>query len=122
MILYQTSRVFSSLLLYPIPLAEVKVSEVDCRKFRRLCVCCMLSYFNHVCLFAPLWIIAHWAPLSMGFSKQEYCNGLPCPPPGDLPDPGIESESLKFPALAGRFFTTSVTEEAPRRPWTFFGI
>ena len=44
------------------------------------------------------------APLSMGFSRQEYWNGLLSPPPGDLPDPGIESPSLVSPALAGRFF------------------
>ena len=47
----------------------------------------------------------------MGFSRQQYCSGLPCPPPGDLPDPGIEPMSLKSPALAGRFFTTSTTWE-----------
>ena len=45
----------------------------------------------------------------MGFSRQKYWNGLPCPPPGDLPDPGIEPASLTPPALAGRFFATSVT-------------
>ena len=43
-----------------------------------------------------------------GFSKQEYQNGLPCPPPADLPNPGIEPKSLLSPALAGGFFTTSV--------------
>ena len=48
----------------------------------------------------------------MGFSRQEYWSGLPCPPPGDLPDPGIEFTSLSSPALAGRFFTTSTTWEA----------
>ena len=48
----------------------------------------------------------------MGFSRQEYWSGLPCTPPGDLPDPGIEPESLTFPALADRFFTTSATLEA----------
>ena len=48
----------------------------------------------------------------MGFSRDEYWSGLPCPPPGDLPNPGIEPESLMFPALAGRFFTTSATWEA----------
>ena len=42
----------------------------------------------------------------MGFSKQEYWSGFPCPPPGDLPDLGIEPESLMSPALAGRLFTT----------------
>ena len=47
------------------------------------------------------------APLSMGFSRQEYWSGLPCPPLGDLPDTGIEPMSLKSPALAGGFFTTS---------------
>ena len=47
----------------------------------------------------------------MGFSRQEYGSGLPGPPPGDLPDPGIEPESLMNPALAGGFFTTSATWE-----------
>jgi len=49
----------------------------------------------------------------MGFSRKEYWSGLPCPPPGDLPDPGIESASLTPPAFAGGFFTTNATWEAP---------
>ena len=49
------------------------------------------------------------APLSVGFSRQEYCSELLCPPPGNLPDPGMEPVSLKSPALAGGFFTTSAT-------------
>ena len=59
-----------------------------------------------------LWTIVHKAPLSMGFSRQEYWSGLPLPPPGDLPDPGIEPMSFISPALAGRFFTTNTTWEA----------
>ena len=50
---------------------------------------------------------------SMGFSRQEYWSGLPCPPPRDLPDPGIEPGSLPSPALAGGFFTINATWEAP---------
>ena len=50
------------------------------------------------------------APLSMGFSRQEYLSGLPCPPPGDLPDPENKPASLMSPALAGGFFTTSTTK------------
>ena len=73
---------------------------------------CMLSHFSCVRLFATLWTVACQAPLSMGFFRQEYWSGLLCPPPGDLPDPEIEPMSLKFPALAGRFFTTSATWEA----------
>ena len=69
----------------------------------------MLSRFSHVQLFVTLWTLACQVPLSMGFSRQEYWSGLPCPPPGDLPDPGIELESLTSPALAGGFFTTSIT-------------
>ena len=53
----------------------------------------MLSHFNHVWLFVTLWTVIRQASLSMGFSRQEY-SGLPCLPPGDLPNPGIESESL----------------------------
>ena len=50
-------------------------------------------------LFVTLWTVAHQAPLSMGFSRQEYWSGVPCPPPGDLPDPGIEPTSPLSPAL-----------------------
>ena len=55
--------------------------------------------------------LACQAPPSMGFSRQEHWSGLPCPPPGDLPDPGIEPMSPTSPAWAGRFFTTSATWE-----------
>ena len=72
----------------------------------------MLSRFSHAQLFATLWTVACWAPLSMGFSGQEYWSGLPCPPPGDLPHPGMEPTSLTSPELAGGFFTTSATREA----------
>ena len=56
------------------------------------------------CLFATPWTIAHQAPLSMGLSRQEYWHGLPCPSPGDLPDPGIEPRS---PALQADFYHLS---------------
>ena len=72
---------------------------------------CKLSRFSCVRLIVTLWTVAHQAPLSMGFSRQEYLSGLPCPPPGDLPHPGIEPTSLTSPALAGGFFTTSTTWE-----------
>ena len=64
---------------------------------------------GHVQLFATLWTAARQAPLSMEFSRHEYWSGLSCPPPGDLPDPGIEATSS---AMAGRFCTTSATREA----------
>ena len=68
---------------------------------------------TQLCLFVTPWTAARQAPPSMGFSRQEYWSGLPFPPPGDLPNPGIEPESPAFPALAGGgFFTT----EAPRTP------
>ena len=57
--------------------------------------------------------IAHQVSLSMGFSRQTYWSGLPGPSPGDLPDLGIKPVSLTSPALAGGFFTTSATREAP---------
>ena len=73
----------------------------------------VLSSFSPVQLFATLWAVAHQAPLSMGFSRQEYWSGLPCPPPGDLPDPGIEPASPVAPCiLAGGFSTT----EPPGKP------
>ena len=69
--------------------------------------CAVLSHFRLVRLFTTQWTIALHDPLSMRFSGQEYWSGLPCPHPGDLPNPGIELASLMSPALAGRFFTTS---------------
>ena len=71
--------------------------------------CAMLSHFSDTGLFVTLWTVVRQAPLSMGFSRQEYGGGLPFPPPGDLPNPRIKLASLLSPALAGRFFTTSAT-------------
>ena len=71
----------------------------------------VLSHCSCVRLFATPWTVVCQAPLSIGFSRQEYWSGLPCPPPGDLPNSGIEPVSLMTPALAGRFFTTSTTWE-----------
>ena len=59
----------------------------------------MLSHVSHVQLFATLGTVAHQAPLSMGFSRQEYWSGLPCPPPGARPDPGINPASPVSPIL-----------------------
>ena len=56
--------------------------------------------------FVTPWTAAHQAPLSLKFSRHEYWSGLPFPTPGDLPDPGIEPESLSSLAAAGGFFTT----------------
>ena len=71
---------------------------------------CMLS---HVQVFVTPWTVARQALLSMGFPRQEYWSGLICPPPGNPADQGTEPASLMSPTLAGRFFTTSATEEAP---------
>ena len=67
-----------------------------------MCACSLC-----VPLLATPWTVARQAPLSMGFFRQEYWGGLPFPAAGDLPDPGIEPESVLSPALAGGFFTTS---------------
>ena len=72
-------------------------------------IVCMLSRFSRVRLFAAPWTVAHQASLSMEFSRQESWSGLSSLPPGDLSNPGIEPTS---PALAGEFFTPSVTWEA----------
>ena len=70
---------------------------------------CLLSCFSCVQLFANLWTVAHQAPFSMGFSRQEYWSGLPFPSPGDLPHPGTEPMSL---VLASGFFTAEPPEKA----------
>ena len=72
---------------------------------------CLLSCCSRVQFFATLWSVAHQPPQFMGFSRQEYWSGLPCPPPGDLPDPLVEPR-LMSPVLAGSFFITSDTKEA----------
>ena len=68
--------------------------------------------------FATQWTVALQAPLSMEFSRQEYFSGLPFPPTGDLPDPGIGPGSLASPALAGGSFTT----EPPGKPLHHFTV
>ena len=68
-----------------------------------------LSCLSYVQLFATPWTVAHQAPLSMGFSRQEYWSGLPFPSPEDIPDPGIKPVSLISPVSAEGSFTTSTT-------------
>ena len=63
----------------------------------------MCQLLSSVRLFATPWAVASQAPLSMGFSRQEYWSGLLCPPPGDLPNPGTEPTSPVSPALEGGF-------------------
>ena len=72
----------------------------------------MLSHFSHIRLFATLWTVAHQAPLSMGFSRQECWSGLPFPPPRDLPDPETEPGS---PALLADSLPAEPAE--PSVPW-----
>ena len=72
------------------------------KAFKCLCIWCTLS-LSHVWLFVTPWTVTLQAPLSMEFSRQEYWNGLPFPPPGNLPNPGIKPSS---PALTGRVFNT----------------
>ena len=78
-------------------------------KFLKCPMCCAVLSHTVMSDSVTPWTVAHQAPLSTGFLRQEYWSGLPLPSPGDLPYPGIEPRS---PALAGRFFTT----EPQRRP------
>ena len=66
----------------------------------------MLQLPSCVQLFVTPWTVAHQVPLSMGFSRQKYWSGLPSPPPGYFPDPGVESKSPASPTSVGGFFTT----------------
>ena len=72
-------------------------------------MCVHAQLLSHAQFFKTLWTVAHQAPLSMGFSRQEYQSGLPFPPPGNLPNPGIKPASPVAPLLAGGFFTTEPT-------------
>ena len=73
----------------------------------------LLSSFSHVQLFTDLWTVVCQTLLSMGFLRQEYWSGSPCPSPGDFPNPGIQPMFLISPALIDGFFTTSITWDAP---------
>ena len=68
---------------------------------------CVLSCFSHIQLFVILWTVACQAPLSMGFSRQEYWSALPSPPAGDLPNPGTESRPPVTPTLQADFLLLS---------------
>ena len=97
-------------------------SGLDSPQVEHISSLSLLQYRAHVAYCAQMlsrvrlcvtpWTAARQAPLSMGFSRQEHWSGLPCPPPGDRPNPGIKPESLGFPALAGGFFTIGATWEA----------
>ena len=78
-------------------MSRLKIEETKCH-LRESCPC-VLSCFVRDRLFATLWTVAHHAPLSMGFSRQEYWSGLPCSPPGDLSNPGIKPASPMTPSL-----------------------
>ena len=91
-----------------------KVKQCGNSRPRRVCVCvcvcaCALSFIQ---ISEVPWTTARQVPLPMGFSRQDYWRGLPFPPPGDPPNPGIKPVSPVSPALADKFFTTSATWEA----------
>ena len=70
---------------------------------------CVLIHFSHVQHFVTLWTVDHQAPLSVGILQARIWEGLPCPPPGDLPNPGIQ---LRSPALEA----DSLLSEPPGKP------
>ena len=84
----------------------IRLSHGDLPGQPRISVC---VFFTHVRLFVTTWTVVRQAPLSMGFSRQEYWSGLPCPPPGALLSPGIKLAFLTSFAWPGGFFTTSAT-------------
>ena len=102
---------FPHLFLGRQPLLPGRLRGVACGSLcgvsNTMCMCwAVLRCFSCVRLIATLWTIVCQAPLSMQFSRQGYWSGLPCPPPRNLPDPGIKLVSLVSPALAGGFLTT----------------
>ena len=114
----------SSLLSVCLPRQTLKLYEVMDHISLALQYIFSFSYsawYMHVyVLFSPVQLlstpgtVACQAPLTMGFSRQEYWSGLPVHPPEDLPDPEIKPESLASPAFAGKFFTTGATWEATK--------
>ena len=99
-------HLFLSLFLPPFltPFLLFLISKEFPNKFQSSCHFIPAQLLGRVQFFAVPWTIVHQAPLFMGFSRQEYWNGMPFPPPGDPPDPGIKPISLMSPVLAGRSF------------------
>ena len=81
-----------------------------------LCVCVCVCVVSPVQLFVTLWTVANQASLSMGFSRQEYWSGLPFPPAGDLPNPGIKPEFPVSPALQADSLPTEPSKQFPKEP------
>ena len=73
---------------------------------------CILRCISRVQLFAALWTVAHQAPLTMGFSRQEYWSGMPCPPPRDHPNPGIKPVFL----MSSAWQVGSLPQVPPGKP------
>ena len=83
-----------------------RLDKISCQALKcpgTVQVCVYAQSLGRVRLCVTPWTVARQAPLSMGFSRQEHWSGLPCPPPGDLPNPGTEPASLETSALAGGF-------------------
>ena len=93
----------SSIFAWRIPWTEEPggLQSMRSQRVRRDLVTQFIQLLSRVRLFATPWTVTCQAPLSMDFSRQKYWNGLPCPPPGNLSDPGIKPASLTSPALAG---------------------
>ena len=94
-----------------IPSLIIQMGKQHQRVVRTHPGCSMLS---QVRLFVTPWTLARQAPLSLGFSRQEHWSGLPCPPPGDLPEPEAEPPSLTSPTLSSRFFTAVSAAKPPK--------
>ena len=94
-------------------LSDVKLSPKPPKPLKARSWVNILPTILHACLvksdFGIPSTVAHQAPLSMGFSREEYWSVFPCPPPGDLPNPGIKPTSLLSPVLAGGFFISRTT-------------
>ena len=104
------------------PTHIIKLIKMKLTKIKSILCACVWSHFSCVWLFVTLGTVACQAPLSMGFSRQESCSGLPCSPLGDLPNPGTEPTSLMSPVLADGFFTTSATWEAHTPFWDWANL
>ena len=84
------------------PEEEMAEHDLEAKRLPQMKTAVAANLLSHVQLCATPWTVAHQPPLSMGFSKREYWSGLPCPSPGDLPDPGIKLVSLMSPATGRR--------------------
>ena len=111
--LYENNKLYSRSKLQKVHIYIHIMDKKRQDKYTKMWAMIPFEYWVVIIFFVTPWTVACQAPLSMGFPRQEHWSGLPFPPPGDLPHPGIESESPVFLALQADFFLPLSHQKSP---------